>query len=102
MAKQIVQVNFVWDGRLEEAMEAFAPMVQPLAEQPGLKWKVWGWTDETSEFAGEYLFESQDAVNRYLGGPIVDQLKKHPKISRLSAKVFEVLEEPSKATHAPI
>ena len=102
MAKQLLQVNFIWDGTLDEAMEAFAPMVQPIVDQPGLRWKVWCWNDDAHEFAGEYLFENQSAVNGYLGGPIVEQLNKHPKINNLSAKVFDVLEEPSKVTRGPV
>ena len=102
MAKKLLQVNFIWDGTLDEAMEAFASMVQPIADQPGLSWKVWCWNDDGHEFAGEYLFENQSTLNDYLGGPIVEQLNKHPKINNLSAKVFDVLEEASKATRGPV
>jgi hypothetical protein len=102
LARQILQVNFVWDGKLEEAMEAFAPMAQKIADEPGLKWKVWSWNDEADEFAGEYLFADMSAVNGYLGGPIVEALKSHPKIGNLSAKVFRVLEDASKLTRGPI
>ena len=102
MAKQLLQVNFNWDGMLDDAMEAFAPMVQPIADQPGLSWKVWCWNSDAHEFAGEYLFENPSATDGYLGGAIVEQLKSHPKINNLSAKVFDVLEEPSKVTRGPI
>ena len=102
MAQQVLQVNFIFDGTLDEALGEFAPMVQPIADQPGLKWKVWCWNDEAREFAGEYLFGDAAAVKGYLSGPIVAALQKHPKIGSLSAKVFDVIEEASKATRAPL
>ena len=102
MAKKLLQINFKFDGTVDELAKVFLPVAQPIADQPGLRWKVWCWNDDAQEFAGEYLFENQSAVNGYLGGPIVEQLKKHPKINNLSAKVFDVLEEPSKVTRGPV
>ena len=102
MAKQILQVNFIFDGAVEELAKAFLPVAQPIADQPGLKWKVWCWNDEANECAGQYLFEDEKSVHAYLGGAIVEQIKAHPAISELTAKVFDVLEEPTAITRGPI
>jgi hypothetical protein len=102
MAKQILQINFTFDGTLDDVKKAFIPVAEPIAAQPGLKWKIWCWNDEKKEAAGEYLFEDEGVVKAYLDGPIVAQVKQHPAISNLSAKVFELMEEPTAVTRGPV
>ena len=102
MAKKLLQINFKFDGTADELAKAFLPVAQPIADQPGLKWKVWCWNDDARECAGEYLFEDAASVNAYLDGPIVVQVKAHPSISDLSAKVFDVMEEPTAITRGPV
>jgi hypothetical protein len=102
MAKQLLQINFKFDGSGEELAKAFLPVAQPIADLPGLKWKVWCWNDDERECAGEYLFEDEKSVQAYIGGPIVEQVKAHRSISELSAKVFDVMEEPTAITRGPI
>ena len=70
--------------------------------KPGLKWKVWCWNGDNRECAGQYLFEDESSVKAYLDGPIVAQVKQHPAISNLSAKVFEVMETPTAVTRGPV
>ena len=102
MAKQLLQINFNFDGTADDLGKAFMPVAQPIADQPGLKWKVWCWNAENQECAGEYLFEDEGAVQAYLDGPIVAQVKQHPAISNLSAKVFAVMEAPTAVTRVPV
>ena len=102
MAKKLLQINFKFDGTAEELGNSFMPVAQSIADQPGLKWKVWCWNDDARECAGEYLFENVASVEAYLGGPIVEQVKAHPSISDLSAKVFDVMEGPTKITRGPV
>jgi hypothetical protein len=102
MAKKILQINFKFNGTADEMLKAFLPAAQPIADLPGFKWKVWGWNDDAHEVAGEYLFENDSSVEAYLGGPIVEQIKAHPAISEISAKVFDVLEEPTAITRGPV
>ena len=102
MTKKILQVNFTYDGTKESVMESFMPATQPIADQPGLDWKVWLWNDEARECGGIYLFADQSSVGAYLEGPIVKSIKEHPAISNLSAKVFDVIEEPTAVTRGPV
>jgi putative monooxygenase ydhR len=102
MAKKLLQVNFTFDGTRDMFEEVFMPVAQPIADQQGLKWKVWVWNDESRECGGEYLFDDDAAVGAYLEGPIVAQVKEHPKLSNLSVKVFDVVENPTAVTRGPI
>jgi hypothetical protein len=102
MPKKLLQINFKFDGAADELAKAFLPVAQPIADQPGLKWKVWCWNDEVRECAGEYLFEDATSVDAYLRGAIVEQINAHPSISDLSAKVFDVMEEPTAITRGPV
>jgi hypothetical protein len=102
MAKQILQINFNFDGPRDVAVQTFMPLAKPIADQPGLKWKIWCWNDKNREFAGEYLFEDEGALEAYIEGEIVDQVKQHPATSNISAKVFELLENPTAITRGPV
>ena len=54
------------------------------------------------EAGGIYLFESEDAAQSYLAGPIVAALKASPGISNISAKLFDVLERHTDITRGPV
>ena len=102
MAKQVFQVNFNFNGTADDLGKAFMPVAQTIADQPGLKWKIWCWNDENQECAGEYLFEDESSVKAYIDGPIVAKIKEHPGISNLSAKVFAVMDTPTAVTRGPV
>ena len=100
--KKILQVNFTYDGTKESAVESFMPIAKPIADQAGLDWKVWLWNDEARECGGVYLFQDQPSLAAYLDGPIVEQIKKHPALSNLQVKVFDVIDEPTAVTRGPV
>ena len=102
MGKMILEINFNYDGTLDEASAAFAPVAQPIADFPGLSWKIWCWSDDGPEFAGVYLFENEDALSSYLSSTIVDQVKQHPAVSNIRAKAFAVAEQPTALTRGPV
>ena len=58
--------------------------------------------DHENEAGGIYLFESDQAVNDYLSGPLVAQVKDHPALYDLSAKAFDVMADVTAITHGPI
>ena len=102
MPQQILQVNLKFSIPRADLATAWFGAAQPIADTPGLLWKVWLMNEVESEAGGIYLFESKDAVQAYLAGPIVATLKASPVISDISAKVFDVLEEHSAVTRAPL
>lgn len=75
--------------------------VKPIADWPGLKWKVWAMDEDDFIGAGFYLFENRkDAEERAI------YAKKHyplnPAISHVRTHIYYVLEDYSKACRAPI
>ena len=102
MSQKILQINFKYSGSAAQLSADFAPAAQPIADTPGLRWKVWILNEEARESGGIYLFDDEASVQGYLSGPIVASVGAHPALSDISVKVFGVLEAPSLITRAPI
>ncbi len=102
MSQKILQVNFKFSIPRADLEAAFLPVAQPIADVPGLLWKVWLMNEVEQEAGGIYLFESDAAAQAYLAGPIVASLKASPAVSNISAKLFDVLESHSAITRAPL
>ena len=81
-------------------------LIKPIAEWPGLKWKVWAMdeneTDEDNFIgAGFYLFENKtDAEER--AAYAKKNYPLNPAISQVETHIYSVLEKYSRATRAPI
>jgi hypothetical protein len=98
----LLQINFKYSISLAELAEDFGPLAEPIAEVPGLRWKIWAANPDASEFAGIYVFDDSESVQAYLEGPIIAQVAQHPALSDISAKQFNVIEEFSAITRGPI
>jgi hypothetical protein len=102
MSQQILQVNMNFSIPRADLESAWLGAAQPVADTPGLVWKVWLLNEKEKEAGGIYLFESKDAASDYLNSPIVAALKASPAVSNISAKMFDVLGEHSAITRAPL
>lgn len=102
MAQQILQVNLKFNIPRAELETAWLDAAQPIADTPGLRWKVWLINEAENEAGGIYLFESKDAADSYIAGPMVAALKASPVVSNISAKLFDVMTEHSTVTRAPL
>lgn len=102
MPQQILQVNLKFSIPRADLESAWLGAAQPIADTPGLQWKVWLMNEAENEAGGIYLFESGAAAQAYMGGPIVTALKSSPAISNISAKLFDVMGEHSAITRAPL
>jgi len=100
--KQIVQINFNFSGSADDLGKDFAPFAEPIAQVPGLLWKVWLMNEAKRESGGIYLFEDAASAQKYLEGEIISGVKQHPKLSNISAKTFGILEAPTRITRGPI
>jgi len=99
MSPRILQVNYRLEGTLAEYKEENQPYAEPIAQTPGLRWKVWLVNEETKEAGGIYLFESDAALQGFLNGPIGAELESDPTAS---LKEFDIPMELSAVTRAPI
>ncbi len=99
MSAQILQINYKLNGSRVEYEKENLPYAQPIADIPGLRWKVWIINEAHSEAGGIYLFDSEAAVQAYLDGPIIAEMKGDPT---LSMKAFDVIDELTSITRGPV
>ena len=102
MSQKLLQVNMNFSISRAELEAAWLDAAQPIADTPGLLWKVWLMNESAREAGGIYLFESEGAAQSYLDGPIVGALKTSPAVSNISAKLFDVLESHTAMTRGPV
>ena len=102
MAQKVLQVNVKFSIPRGDLEAAWLGAAQPIADLPGLRWKVWLMNEAEGEAGGIYLFESEGAAQAYLEGPIVSALKASPAVSNISAKLFDVLEGHTAITRGPV
>ena len=102
MSEKILQVNLKFNIPRAELESAWLEVAQPIAEVPGLRWKVWLMNEAEHEAGGIYVFESEATAQSYLAGPIVGALKSSPAVSNISAKLFDILEGHSSITRGPV
>ena len=102
MSPIILQVNLTFSISRPDLEAAWLGAAQPIADWPGLRWKVWLMSETRHEAGGIYLFESEAAAQTYLAGPIVAALKSSPAISNISAKLFDVLGSHTVITRGPV
>lgn len=98
----ILQVNFKLDVPVAEFRAMCEGVAQAIADVPGLRWKMWLLNEQEKEAGGIYLFANEDALNNYLDGPIVAQIKSLPELQNLSMKQFDVMDEVTAVTRGPL
>jgi hypothetical protein len=102
MPKKIWQVNFKFNVSAEQYSEAVAPLADPVSEVQGLLWKIWIVNAEESEAGGIHLFADQASLEAHAGGEIINGILNHPALSDFDVKTFDVMEENSRKTRAPL
>ena len=102
MAKKILQINVDYTIPTEEFKASWMKVAEQISKQPGLIWKVWIYDDANRHGGGIYLFDSMEHVEAYLESDLVKAFKASPVLSNLSVKIFDIGEEASAITRAPI
>ena len=62
MSHKILQDNLNFSISRTELEAAWLDAAQPIADTPGLRWKVWLMNEAEHEAGGIYLFESEGAA----------------------------------------
>jgi hypothetical protein len=75
--------------------EAKAPA---FAELPGLRAKAWLANSSTNTYGGVYAWDSQEAMDDYIDGPIFGALLANPGMTAVTTRGFGVLERPTEIT----
>ena len=98
---KLLQVNYQLDSAVSDFMRESKPVADLLANVPGLRWKIWLANDE-NQGGGIYLFENSEALKSFAEGPIIAKLRSHPAITDVSLKEFDIAQDLSSITRAPI
>ena len=99
---KLLQINYQLDSAVSGFMRESKPVADVLANVPGLRWKIWLKNDNENQGGGIYLFEDPEALKSFVEGPIVAKLRSHPAVVDVSLKEFDVDEDLSSITRAPI
>jgi hypothetical protein len=102
MATKILQINVRFSVAAEELAKEFETAAVPIADVPGLKWKIFGINEEQGEAAGLYLFEDEASRKAYVEGPIMARMKTLEAFSDITMKHFDVVEGATAITRGPI
>src|SRR5512141_3430119 len=102
MSQKLLQVNMKFSVSRAELETAWLPAAQPIADTPGLRWKVWLMNEADHEAGGIYLFDDEASLQAFLDGPIVAAVKNNPAISNISAKTFDVMDALTAGTRGPV
>jgi hypothetical protein len=98
----LMTVSYRVSGDLE-AFRARAPEVAAkIAGAPGVRWKIWGLGPDGSGVSA-YLFETAEAANAFVNGPIIAGLKANPAVqgvTLVSAPVDPTLSQATRAGFA--
>lgn len=102
MSLVILQINIISNIPVAELESAWLEAAQPIADTPGLRWKVWLKNEAEHEVGGIYLFDDQASVQAFLDGPIVAATKTSPAIVSVSVKQFNVMAAHTAITRGPL
>ncbi len=81
---------------------AFLAAAEKIADLPGLIWKLWGFDDSEHVAESVYLFDSAEHARAWGEGPMRAALSSHPGISDIEVRYYDVDEELSAVTRAPL
>jgi hypothetical protein len=65
---------------------------------PGLRAKAWLANPARNTYGGVYAWESQEAMEAYVSGPIFGALLANPGMADVTTRDFGVLERPTETT----
>ncbi len=99
MSIKILQINYNLNGPRADYERENISYAQPIADIPGLRWKIWIINEAQGEAGGIYLFDNDAAVRAFMDGPIIAEMKDDPTVS---IKAFDVIAEHTAITRGPL
>ena len=101
---KILQVNYRRERGQGDAEQAarLQQDAEKIAQIPGLMWKVWIYDDEQQRAGGLYLFDSEEQARAFGDGILPGALGSLPGVDDIDARYYDVDEQLSAITRAPI
>jgi SAM-dependent methyltransferase len=100
MTTACVQIDFSLRCSAERYHAIADEAAQRLAEVPGLRAKWWWLDAEAGRAGGVYSFESREAAERYVAGPIVAELRRASFCEGVTTRITDLLEPATPKTEA--
>jgi SAM-dependent methyltransferase len=100
MTKTCVQIDFALRCSQERYHAIAEEAALRVAEVPGLLSKWWWLDRQAGRAGGVYSFESREAAESYVRGPIVSALREAPFCEGVETRVSELLFETTPNAHA--
>jgi len=97
---KVLLVTLRFRGSVTALEEDAARIANPIAQVPGLVWKLWMINPDSRTAGGVYLFETQEALGRFVDGPIAARINNRPDVDEVVMRVFDVMDAPSRKTRA--
>ncbi len=102
MTKQVFTVKFNYSISAEELKKIMSAVASKFSSIPGCCWKIWVINANNNEAGGVYLFESANALELYKASTLFAPVVTNPAFSNLQTNGFDVVENASIITGAPI
>ena len=102
MKQKVFTAKFNYCMPTEEFKKGTSASAPKFSEIPGLCWKIWLINEDRKEAGGVYLFESAEALEQFMNGPLFARLTNNPAYINLQTNTFSVAGEPSLITDAPL
>ena len=96
---RVVVITYDLGGTVGEYIKANEPYAEPIAQTPGLRWKIWILDEANKRAGGIYLFESDAHLQQFMRGEIIAEVKAD---ASASFQEFDVIPELSAVTRAPV
>lgn len=100
--RKILFIQLEYIGDREQFIRDADKLAVPIANVPGLIWKMWLANPDTNSFAGLYLFECEKALHKFFDGPIAAEISKKPEFANVDMKSYDVMEAPSLIGRSPL
>jgi len=82
----------------QEFLEACDQLAPAFAAIPGLQSKVWLSDQANNTYGGVYTWRDRKAMADYMQTDLFKTVASHPNFANMTAKEFDILEGPTKAT----
>ena len=92
-SEKLLQITFRYQGSSNVHQQLLTILAQCIANAPGLIWKTWLINEAAAEAGSIYLFEDGKALDTYLCGPIVPNLKHQEGVCNVMIRAFDTVNE---------
>ncbi len=102
MTRVCVQIEFALRCSVQRYHAIARESASRMAEVPGLQSKWWWLDEQAGRAGGVYSFESREAAEGYLAGPVISALRDAWFCERVESRITEILAEPTRRTEAAL